>query len=221
MPVLKLAWGFDRPDVCTRAWPRPGFEFLEATYGSVCRSTRCDEAAPHSTSSTLRWKWHGRAARAARSARSSSSETWTTCSRSRVRSCSTLFGHSENSSTSRTTRVPRDRQGSSPSSTARFVVKDDGTFVSAGRYVDVEVGACSFRPRNAARRRGLGRLQRRTNAIAVVVSQAPVVRVFTERPGARGHPELFLMSELTSSPPSRRAPGPLRRGVTLAVADWG
>jgi len=102
-----------------------------------------------------------------------------------------------------------------------FVVNDDGTFVSAGRYVDVEVGAAeNFLPGLGTRHAAAASVSRQTNAIAVVVSQSSVVRVFANgQVRAEIIPELFLMSKdglFASRADVRQVP---EAGVTLAVAD--
>ena len=102
-----------------------------------------------------------------------------------------------------------------------FLVRDDGTFVSAGRYVDVEVGAAeNFLPGLGTRHAAAASVSRQTNAIAVVVSQSSVVRVFANgQVRAEIIPELFLMSKdglFASRADVRHVP---EAGVTLAVAD--
>jgi diadenylate cyclase len=102
-----------------------------------------------------------------------------------------------------------------------FVVRDDGVFVSAGRYVDVEVGAPeNFLPGLGTRHAAAASVSRQTSAIAVVVSQSSVVRVFANgQVRAEIIPELFLMSKeglFASRADVRQVP---EAGVTLAVAD--
>jgi diadenylate cyclase len=101
-----------------------------------------------------------------------------------------------------------------------FVLGDDGTFVSAGRYIDVDVtDPTNFLPGLGTRHAAGASISRTTGAIAVVVSQSSVVRVFS-RGEVRAEiiPELFLLSrerlftrgaEVTQMPEA---------GVTLAVA---
>jgi DNA integrity scanning protein DisA with diadenylate cyclase activity len=101
-----------------------------------------------------------------------------------------------------------------------FLVADDGTFVSAGRYVDVDVSApANFLPGLGTRHAAAASVTRETRATAVAVSQSSVVRVF-----ARGEiraeiiPELFLMSRdglFTRGAEVSQVP---ELGVTLAVA---
>ncbi len=100
-----------------------------------------------------------------------------------------------------------------------FVVDDDGTFVSAGRFIDVDLTPQNFLPGLGTRHAAAASVTRETRATAVAVSQSSVVRVF-------GHgeiraeiiPELFLMSKdglFTRSAEVSQVP---ELGVTLAVA---
>ena len=101
-----------------------------------------------------------------------------------------------------------------------FVVEDDGTFVSAGRFIDVDLGSpANFLPGLGTRHAAAASITRETDAIAVVVSQSSVVRVFAEGElRAEIIPELFLMSReslFTPAPDVRQHPD---AGVTVAVA---
>jgi diadenylate cyclase len=101
-----------------------------------------------------------------------------------------------------------------------FLVDDDGTFVSAGRYVDVDVASPdNFLPGLGTRHAAAASVTRETNATAVAVSQSSVVRVFSGGEiRAEIIPELFLMSReglFTPAPEVSQLP---EVGVTLAVA---
>jgi DNA integrity scanning protein DisA with diadenylate cyclase activity len=100
-----------------------------------------------------------------------------------------------------------------------FVVDDDGTFVSAGRYVDVELGDTTFLPGLGTRHAAAASISGATGAVAVVVSQSSVVRVFSGgEVRAEIIPELFLMSRqqlFTRSADIQQMP---EAGITLAVA---
>ncbi len=104
-----------------------------------------------------------------------------------------------------------------------FVLRDDGTFVSAGRFIDVDVSAPeNFLPGLGTRHAAGASISRTTDAIAIVVSQSSVVRVYS-RGEIRAEiiPELFLMSReslFTRSAQVRQVPD---AGVTLAVASDG
>ena len=100
-----------------------------------------------------------------------------------------------------------------------FVVNREGTFMSAARYIDVEPGTAllaGLGTRHAA----AASITASTRAVALVVSQSSVVRVY-----ARGEiraeivPELFLLSRdglFARDADVRQVP---EAGITLAVAD--
>jgi diadenylate cyclase len=101
-----------------------------------------------------------------------------------------------------------------------FLVDDDGRFVSAGRYIDVDVSApANFLPGLGTRHAAAASVSRETKATAVAVSQSSVVRVFSGGEiRAEIIPELFLMSRdglFTRAPEVSQVP---ELGVTLAVA---
>jgi diadenylate cyclase len=101
-----------------------------------------------------------------------------------------------------------------------FLVAEDGTFVSAGRFIDVDVSAPdNFLPGLGTRHAAAASVTRETRATAVAVSQSSVVRVFAGGEiRAEIIPELFLMSReglFTPAPEVSQLPDV---GVTLAVA---
>src|SRR5690349_19637613 len=59
-----------------------------------------------------------------------------------------------------------------------FVVDGNGTFVSAGRYVDVDLQTTDFIPGLGTRHAAAASITRSTRSLAVVVSQSSIVRVF-------------------------------------------
>lgn len=76
-----------------------------------------------------------------------------------------------------------------------FLVAEDGTFVSAGRYVDVDLDPELFLPGLGARHAAGASITKATRALAVVVSQSSIVRVFVDgEVVAEIVPELFLIS---------------------------
>jgi DNA integrity scanning protein DisA with diadenylate cyclase activity len=89
-----------------------------------------------------------------------------------------------------------------------FLVADDGTFVSAGRFVEVDLGAPeNFLPGLGTRHAAGASISRSTDAVAVVVSQSSVVRVFAQgtlrdHPGAV--PDVEAVARRPESP--HRAP---------------
>jgi diadenylate cyclase len=103
-----------------------------------------------------------------------------------------------------------------------FIVRSDGTFVSAGRFVDVDISDTNFVAGLGSRHAAAASISRATAAIAVVVSQSSVVRVF-----ARGEllaeiiPELFLLSRERLLMPSADVVPVPEAGLTLAVSGDG
>jgi diadenylate cyclase len=104
-----------------------------------------------------------------------------------------------------------------------FVVRSDGSFLSAGRFIDVDVNdETNFIAGLGTRHAAAASITRATRSVAVVVSQSSVVRVF-----ARGEllaeiiPELFLLSrERLLAPGADVVPMP-EAGLTLAVSPDG
>ncbi len=100
-----------------------------------------------------------------------------------------------------------------------FIVSDDGTFVSAGRYLDVELAPGNFFGGLGTRHAAAASISTTTGAIPVVVSQSSIVRVFAEGEiRAEIVPELFLMSRdrlYTRDPAVQQVP---EAGLTLAVS---
>ena len=101
-----------------------------------------------------------------------------------------------------------------------FVVADDGTFVSAGRFVDVDLAAPqNFLPGLGTRHAAAASITRATGAVAVVVSQSSVVRVFASGElRAEIIPELFLMKREHLLTPAAEILQDAEAGVTVAVA---
>ena len=102
-----------------------------------------------------------------------------------------------------------------------FLLKDDGTFVSAGRFIDVDVTAPeNFLPGLGTRHAAAASISRTTNAIAVVVSQSSVVRVFAAgEVRAEIIPELFLMSRESLFARAAEVTQMPEAGITVAVAN--
>ena len=101
-----------------------------------------------------------------------------------------------------------------------FVVEDEGTFVSAGRFIEVDVSdGANFIAGLGTRHAAAASISRQTRAVAVAVSQSSVVRVFSNGElRAEIIPELYLMSRerfLTPAADVRQVPD---AGLTMAVA---
>ena len=101
-----------------------------------------------------------------------------------------------------------------------FLVDDDGTFVSAARFVDVDLGASeNFLPGLGTRHAAAASISRLIDAVAIVVSQSSVVRVFAHGTlKAEIIPELFLMNRQTLALRDAQIERHVEAGVTLAVA---
>jgi diadenylate cyclase len=102
-----------------------------------------------------------------------------------------------------------------------FLVDEDGTFVAAGRYVDIELASPgSFMPGLGTRHAAAASISQTTGASAIVVSQSSVVRVFANgEMRAEIIPELFLMSKRQLFTPDAVVRQLPEAGITLAVAD--
>ncbi len=100
-----------------------------------------------------------------------------------------------------------------------FLIDDDGTFVSAGRFIDVELGETTFLPGLGARHAAAASISGATGAVAIVVSQSSVVRVFSGgEVRAEIIPELFLMSRQQLFARAADIQQMPEAGITLAVA---
>jgi DNA integrity scanning protein DisA with diadenylate cyclase activity len=101
-----------------------------------------------------------------------------------------------------------------------FLVADDGTFVSAGRYVEVDLSLeGGFVSGLGTRHAAAASITAATGAVAVVVSQSSVVRVYA-RGVVRAEiiPELFLMSRERLFASGAEVEAVPEIGVTLALA---
>ena len=100
-----------------------------------------------------------------------------------------------------------------------FVVRDRGTFAAAARYLDVN-GSIPLTAGLGTRHAAAASITNETDAIAIVVSQSSVVRVYTGGEiRAEIVPELFLLSQeswFTRDADVVKVP---EAGITLAVAD--
>jgi DNA integrity scanning protein DisA with diadenylate cyclase activity len=101
-----------------------------------------------------------------------------------------------------------------------FLVRDDGTFVSAGRYVDVDLTTPSaFVPGLGTRHAAAASISAATHAVAVAVSQSSVVRVFADGAiRAEIIPELFLLKREQLFVRDAEVEQVPEAGVTVAVA---
>jgi diadenylate cyclase len=200
-------------------------KILDATFGLVCDTTGCSEERRRTLEEVVDLAVE--LAREGREGRKIGTlfvigDVDVVTEQSRPLILDPLFGHSDE-----LLRVERPEFRETVKELAQldgaFLLADDGTFVSAGRFVDVDVNAPeNFLPGLGTRHAAAASISRTTDAIAVVVSQSSIVRVY-----ARGEvraeiiPELFLLSRerlFTRSAQVRQLP---EAGVTLAVAAEG
>jgi len=100
-----------------------------------------------------------------------------------------------------------------------FLVDAGGTFVSAGRYVEVDLGSSSFLPGLGTRHAAAASISTTTDAVAIVVSQSSVVRVFAGgEVRAEIIPELFLMARERLFAADAAVSLVPEAGLTMAVA---
>ena len=196
--------------------------WLDQTFGAVCRTTRCNESRRRTLEEIVNLAVE--LAREGREGRKIGTlfvigDVDAVLEQSRPLILDPLHGHQSD-----LLRVERPDFRETVKELAQldgaFVLRDDGTFVSAGRFVDVDVTAPeNFLPGLGTRHAAGASVSRTTGAIAGVVSQSSIVRVFAGGDlRAEIIPELFLLSrerlftrdaEVTEMPEA---------GVTLAVA---
>lgn len=101
-----------------------------------------------------------------------------------------------------------------------FVVEADGTFRSAARYIEVDLSGASFAFGLGTRHAAGNSISATTGAVAIVVSQSSVVRVYASGELiAEIIPELYLMSRdrlFTQGAEVRNLP---EFGLAIAVAE--
>ncbi len=100
-----------------------------------------------------------------------------------------------------------------------FLVRDRGTFAAATRYIDIDP-TTPLMPGLGTRHAAAASITSETDAIAIVVSQSSIVRVYANGEiRAEIVPELFLLSRealFTRDPEVLQVP---EAGITVAVAD--
>jgi diadenylate cyclase len=200
-------------------------QLLDASFGVVCDTTGCSEERRRTLEEVVNLAVE--LAREGREGRKIGTlfvigDVDVVTEQSRPLILDPLFGHADE-----VLRIERPEFRETVKELAQldgaFLLTDDGTFVSAGRFVDVDVNAAeNFLPGLGTRHAAAASISRTTGAIAVVVSQSSVVRVFS-RGEVRAEiiPELFLLSRerlFTRSADVRQLP---EVGVTLAVAADG
>ncbi len=103
-----------------------------------------------------------------------------------------------------------------------FLVSNRGTFVTAGRFIDVDLTPDHFLPGLGTRHAAAASISAATDAIPVVVSQSSVVRVFANgEVRAEIIPELFLLSRQQFYARDASVQQVPEAGLTMAVAREG
>jgi diadenylate cyclase len=194
---------------------------LDKTFGVVCKSTHCGDARRRTLEEVIQLAVE--LAREGREGRKIGTlfvigDVESVLAQSRSLLLDPLYGHPDE-----LLRVDRPEFRETVKEFAQldgaFVVTDDGTFVSAGRFIDVDVShGENFLPGLGTRHAAAASVSRTTSAIAVAVSQSSVVRVFAAGElKAEIIPELFLMSRERLYTPSAEVTQMPEAGVTLAV----
>jgi DNA integrity scanning protein DisA with diadenylate cyclase activity len=197
-------------------------EWLDATFGSVCKSAHCTEARRRTLEEVIQLAVE--LAREGREGRKIGTlfvigDVDNVLAQSRSLLLDPLYGHP-----SELLQVERPELRETIKEFAQldgaFVLADNGTFVSAGRFIDVDVNHPeNFLPGLGTRHAAAASVSRTTGAIAVAVSQSSVVRVFAGGElRAEIIPELFLMSRESLFTPAAEITQMPQAGVTLAVA---
>jgi diadenylate cyclase len=195
---------------------------LDATFGAVCESAHCTETRRRTLEEVIQLAVE--LAREGREGRKIGTlfvigDVDSVLEQSRSLLLDPLYGHP-----SEVLHVERPELRETIKEFAQldgaFVLADEGTFVSAGRFIDVDVNAPeNFFPGLGTRHAAAASISRTTGAIAVVVSQSSVVRVFSEGTlRAEIIPELFLMSRESLYTQAAEITQVPEAGVTLAVA---
>ena len=195
---------------------------LDATFGVVCKSAGCSEERRRTLEEVIQLAVE--LAREGREGRKIGTlfvigDVESVLDQSRPLLLDPLYGHPDD-----LLRIERPEFRETIKEFAQldgaFVLTDDGTFVSAGRFIDVDVSnPDNFLPGLGTRHAAAASVSRTTKSIAVAVSQSSVVRVFASgKLKAEIIPELFLMSRerlYTANGDVRQVP---EAGITLSVA---
>ena len=194
---------------------------LERIFGAVANSTRCTEEMRETVEEVLQLAVE--IAREGREGRKIGTlfvvgDVERVLERSRSLLLDPLYGHAEELLN---VRLPEFRETVKELAQldGAFVVDKRGTFAAAARYVDVEPGT-RLMPGLGTRHAAAASITAGTRAIAILVSQSSIVRVY-----ARGEiraeivPELFLLSRdslFTQDGQVQQVP---EAGITVAVAE--
>jgi diadenylate cyclase len=194
---------------------------LDEIFGPVTRSTRCAERRRHTLEEVLQLAVE--IAREGREGRKIGTlfvvgDVDGVLDNSRPLLLDPLYGHAEELLD--VTRADfRETVKELAQLDGAFLVRDRGTFAAAARYVDVDTST-PLTPGLGTRHAAAASITTATDAIAIVVSQSSIVRVYADGEiRAEIVPELFLLSRerlFTADPDVLSVP---EAGITLAVAD--
>ena len=199
------------------------YEQLDAIFGGVTKSTRCIEKHRRTLEELLQLAVE--IAREGREGRKIGTlfvigDVEQTLMRSRPLLLDPLYGHPPE-----VLHVARPEFRETIKELAQldgaFLVDGDGTFAAACRYIEVDVSvAANFMAGLGTRHAAAASISAATSAIAIVVSQSSIVRVFAGgEVRAEIIPELFLMSGQQLFTPDAAVRQLPDVGITLAVAD--
>ncbi len=194
---------------------------LERIFGSVATSARCTEAMRETVEAVLQLAVE--IAREGREGRKIGTlfvvgDVDNVLERSRSLLLDPLYGHASDLLDVRSAEF-RETVKELAQLDGAFVVDKHGTFVSAARYIDVDSGV-ELVPGLGTRHAAAASVTSQTRAVAVVVSQSSIVRVYAGGEiRAEIVPELFLLAReglFATDAAIRQVP---EAGITLAVAD--
>lgn len=195
---------------------------LDAIFGGVAASTRCEEKQRATLEEVVQLAVE--LAREGREGRKIGTlftvgDAEAVLARSRPLILDPLHGHPDEV---RDVRLPEFRESAKELAQldGAFIVRADGVFVAAARFVDVDLTEAAFMPGLGTRHAAAASITAATETIAVVVSQSSVVRVFADGEiRAEIIPELFLLGRdqlFVRDADVRQVP---EAGITLAVAS--
>jgi DNA integrity scanning protein DisA with diadenylate cyclase activity len=196
-------------------------KMLDATFGAVCDTTRCSEERRRTLEEVVNLAVE--LAREGREGRKIGTlfvigDVDVLVEQSRPLILDPLFGHPDE-----LLRIERPEFRETVKELAQldgaFVVNKKGTFVSAARYISVDPST-TLLPGLGTRHAAAASITKTTRAVAVVVSQSSIVRVYAQGEiRAEIVPELFLLSRdglFTEGADVQQVP---ETGITYAVSE--
>ena len=195
---------------------------LDAIFGGVAASTRCEEKQRATLEEVVQLAVE--LAREGREGRKIGTlftvgDTTEVLDRSRPLILDPLYGHPEEVRDVKRAEF-RETVKELSQLDGAFLVRADGVFIAAGRYIDVDLNETPFLPGLGTRHAAAASITNATGTIAVVVSQSSVVRVFAGGEiRAEIIPELFLLQRDALFVRDAEVSQVPEAGITLAVAS--